>query len=195
MEKKRDPIIDVAKAVAMFMVVYLYVMFYRPGCDLRDNPSYAINFIISVAMPLFFMISGYFSRCLHESGDVVNLLNRFILYFWPLAISALVFPVVDKLVTGQHLWPQVPLLALKKFLFCGWFFYTLAVCELIAYLWFRRPRTRWRIPICLLAVGGCLCGVGRWVWTISGEMSAKTHMEIILSEIMFDSHHLLRYEC
>ena len=81
MEKKRDPIIDVAKAVAMFMVVYLYVMFYRPGCDLRDNPSYAINFIISVAMPLFFMISGYFSRCLHESGDVVKLLNRFILYF------------------------------------------------------------------------------------------------------------------
>ena len=174
MEKKRDPVFDVAKAFAMFMVVYSHVMFYRPGFNLKDNPSYSINFIMVVAMPLFFMISGYFSRRLHESGDVVKLLNRFISYFWPLAIFALVFAVVERLVSGRYLWSQIPLLALKKFLFCGWFFYTLAVCELIVYLWFHFPRKRWRIPVCLLVIGGCLCGVGR-VW----------HMQQIVAMLPF----------
>ena len=174
MKKKRDPVFDVAKAFAMFLVVYSHVMFYRPGFELKNNPSYAMNFIMVVAMPLFFMISGYFSRRLHESGDIVKLLNRFISYFWPLAIFALVFAVVERLVSGRHLWSQIPLLALKKFLFCGWFFYTLAACELIVYLWFRLPRKRWRIPVCLLAIGLSLCGVGR-VW----------HMQQIVAMLPF----------
>lgn len=165
MEKKRDPIFDVAKAVAMFMVVYSHVMFYRPGFDLRDNPSYAINFIMVVAMPLFFMISGYFSRRLHESGDVVKLLNRFISYFWPLAFFGVLSAIIESLVCNRYIWTSIPSWALKKFLFCGWFFYALAGCELVTFGAFRFQRATTKLLCLLLFFCACLCGVER-IWYI-----------------------------
>lgn len=163
MEKKRDPIFDVAKAVAMFMVVYSHVMFYRPGFDLRDNPSYAINFIMVVAMPLFFMISGYFSRRLHESGDVVKLLNRFISYFWPLAFFGVLSAIIESLVCNRYIWTSIPSWALKKFLFCGWFFYALAGCELVTFGAFRFQRATTKMFCLFIVFCICLLGVGR-IW-------------------------------
>lgn len=77
------------KFLAMFMVVYWHVISYRPGFELSSRPSYAANFIIAVNMPLFFMVSGFFSRHLHESGNWAKLAARLKLYFWPVVVFSL----------------------------------------------------------------------------------------------------------
>ena len=161
--KKREPLFDVAKAAAMFMVVYWHVMSYRPQFDLATMPSYAANFILSVNMPLFFVLSGYFSRRLHESGDGIKLLNRFISYFWPLAFWGVFWAIVESLVCGKYQWTNIPLWALKKFLFCGWFFYALAGCELITFFSFRFAEIKVRLLFLLASFVVCLCGAGR-IW-------------------------------
>ena len=119
---KRDPLFDMAKFVAMFMVVYWHVMSYRPGFDLAEMPSHAANFIIAVNMPLFFLVSGYFSRRLHDSGNWRRLLGRLVTYFWPLAVFSILGAVIDAIIFHKCTIMQTPLVAIKKFLFTGWFF-------------------------------------------------------------------------
>ena len=164
MNRMRYPLFDVAKAIAIFLVVYSHVMFCRPGFDLRTMPSYAMNFIWVINMPFFFMISGYFSRNLHESGDWKKFANRLIRYFWPLAVFGVVFAVVESVCCGKYPWTNIPLWALKKFLFCGWFFYALAGCELITFLLYKwSERLDVRIWICCCSFVVCLLGSGR-IW-------------------------------
>jgi len=152
---KRDPFFDLLKFVAMFMVVYWHVMSYRPGFDLATMPSRAANFIISMNMPLFFMISGYFSRRLHESGDWKKLGHRLVTYFWPLATVSFIVLCLETIVWQEHTFSQIPLLTLKAFLFHGWFFYALAICEVGTFCAYRWGKTRHKI------VG--ICGLGD-VW-------------------------------
>lgn len=161
---ERNLMFDFGKAIAIFMVVYSHVLFYRPGFDLRTMPSYAMNFIWVVNMPLFFMISGYFSRRLHESGDLQKLANRLIKYFWPLGFFGVFFAIVESLCCGKYPWTNIPLWALKKFLCCGWFFYALAGCELITFLSYRGGEKRGiRMWICCCSFAVCLLGSGR-IW-------------------------------
>jgi len=164
MNRIREPLFDVTKAIAIFLVVYSHVMFCRPGFDLRTMPSYAMNFIWVINMPVFFMISGYFSRSLHESGKWEKFANRLIRYFWPLAIFGVVFAIVESLCCGKYPWTNIPLWALKKFLFCGWFFYALAGCELITFLSYKWSEKHGiRIWICCCSFAVCLLGSGR-IW-------------------------------
>lgn len=120
----------------MFMVVYGHVVCWRPGFSISEMPSFAENFIIAVNMvnmPLFFMISGYFSQRLHESRDWTRLSNRLISYAWPMAFFAIFLATLEGLVLGRMPILQIPILALKKFLFTNWFFYALASCDIITF--------------------------------------------------------------
>lgn len=54
--KNRDLFFDAVKFVAMFMVIWWYVL---QCVQDRAVLSYAVNFIVGVNMPLFFLLSGY----------------------------------------------------------------------------------------------------------------------------------------
>ena len=131
---RRDIGFDVAKFLAMFMVVYSHVVSYRLGFDHVTMPSYAMNFIQSVNMPLFFIISGYFAQHLHETRNINKLVDRLVKYFWPMIFFAVFYTMIDWLFLDKIGVLEVPALMLKKFLFCGWFFYSLAICDIITYL-------------------------------------------------------------
>ena len=138
----REPWFDVVKFLAMWMVVVWHMIDYRSDFDLKKTPLIAANLIVGVNMPLFFMISGFFSRRLHESGDWHKLLLRLVSYFWPLAVFGLIFTTIDSLVLHRIPVAQIPLTAFKRFLFCGWFFYSLAICEVVTFCSYRLPRWR-----------------------------------------------------
>lgn len=161
----RDTSFDLAKAAAMFMVVCSHVIFYRPGFNLVDMPSHAMNFIQVVNMPLFFMISGYFSRRLHKEGCWIKLLNRFITYFWPMVFFNIVFKSISSLAFGEFPASQLPIAILKGILFQGWFFQSLAICDGITFLACRCRQTWQVIAVCILGYAVCLVGSGR-MWYV-----------------------------
>lgn len=113
--KLRDPLFDLVKAVAMFMVVLSHTISYRIGFDFSSMPSRILDFIMVVNMPLFFMISGFFSRRLHAEGDWGKLANRAISYVWPLAFFAMVVSCIDSIVLGQCPFAKIPVNIAKKF--------------------------------------------------------------------------------
>lgn len=159
--KSRDKSFDLIKFVAIFMVVIWHVMSYRPEFNLKDSPSCVANFIISVNMPLFFMISGFFSRKLHEAKAWHRLGARLIGYFWPMAIFSFVFALVDCCGSQSIAFSDLPMLTLKRFLFCNWFFYTLAACDVITFVSWKYGRSlmvRW--GICMCEYVACMAVVG-----------------------------------
>lgn len=162
--KTRDPVFDLVKLIAIAMVIYWHVMSYRPGFDLSSMPSCAANFILALNMPLFFIVSGYFSRRLHESGDWRKLANRLIKYFWPLAFFSFVFAVGESLVTHKYPVSLIPLWMFKKFMFLNWFFFVLAASDFITFLIAQYGRTSIaKILLGILSFATCLMVAGR-VW-------------------------------
>ncbi len=150
----------------MFMVIYWHVMSCRPGFSLPDMPSYAANFIIPVNMPLFFVVSGYFARGLHEDGSHRKLLNRFISYFWPMAVFAAFFTLVDGFVLAKFAIHELLVRAVKNFLFSSWFFQALAICEIITFYACRFKNAWQRVAVCSLGYILCLLGAGH-VWYVA----------------------------
>ncbi len=134
MEKKRDTTFDLVKFIAMFMVVYSHVISYRQGFDLVTMPSFAMNFIQLINMPLFFIISGYFSRRLQVTGDWMRLANRLVRYFWPLAFFGVFFAALDCFAFCKITVSAIPLVSVKRFLFTGWFFYALGICDTVTFV-------------------------------------------------------------
>ena len=163
--KDRDVALDLAKFVAMFMVIYGHVMSYRPGFDLAVSPSYAENFIIPLNMPLFFIISGHFSHGLHEGGSWTKLLNRMISYFWPMAFFALFFTCFEGLVLAKYTMTEIPVKIIKNTLFTSWFFQALAICEVITFIAYRFKKRWMRGACCSIGVLLCLLSAGR-IWYV-----------------------------
>ena len=148
----------------MFMVVYSHVVCYRSGFSLTETPLFAENFIIGVNMPLFFMISGYFSNSLHESKDWRRIASRLIGYVWPMAFFAIFFSLVDCVVFGRASIIQIPVVSVKKFLFSNWFFYTLSICDVITFTATKYGARRWISQfICAAGFAMALLSSGR-IW-------------------------------
>jgi len=163
----RNPLFDLVKGLAMYMVIYWHVMSYRPGFELLATPSYAANFIIIVNMPLFFMVSGYFSHRVHEMGDWRRFVNRIIKYFWPIAVFSVVIAVTECICTQNCLVSEIPVWVLKKFLFHNWFFYALAGCDIITFFAYKFGRQTMGICVfCSICFLACLL-VSRIVWHTS----------------------------
>ena len=162
MKKERNSYFDVMKAVAIFMVLLSHVIFYRDDYDIKNMPSCILNFIISVNMPLFFIISGCFARNLHRSLEFRKLGNRLLSYFCPFAFFSIAFSVIESVVFGKYSWSAIPIWAIKKFLFNGWFFYALAGCDIITYVACRFGKTRvLKAVIALLSFIVCMVLNGR----------------------------------
>ena len=171
MNKERDSYFDVVKAIAIFMVLLSHVIFYRADFDLNVMPSYILNFVMSINMPLFFIISGYFSQKLHTSSDYGSLKRRLLSYFYPFAVLSIAIAVFEGVVLGKYSLSAIPLWAIKKFLFSGWFFYALAGCDIITYCACRFGKTvMLKFGIALCCFIACMMLDGK-VWYVGSIVS------------------------
>lgn len=69
----RDTTFDLAKFIVMLFVVYGHMPWFFAGNV--NGVSYFSNFNIGLAMPFFFIASGYFSHSSLESRGGVRLLQ------------------------------------------------------------------------------------------------------------------------
>lgn len=128
---KRDPYFDVVKALAMLLVVIGHTR-WAYGCH-AGNPQID-NFIVGMNMPVFFMISGYFSAKTVKEGNWGKLGQHLLGYFWPVAVVSCIFAAIavfsgiegsDKGFIGY---------AGRNFLFSPWYLWCLAICFVITFL-------------------------------------------------------------
>lgn len=128
---KRDPGLDVAKFIAMLMIVFIHVRTNAPDGEFGFVAGLD-NFITTVVLALFVLISGYFSRGLLASKSVTKLLVRQVTYLWPVFTMTLgLGSVVGYLLSGQWHIPggSVP----RYVLHVGWFFFCMAICDALTF--------------------------------------------------------------
>lgn len=86
MEQKRNQLLDVAKGVAIILVVWGHALQQYSGLDQHTTINlWMERFLISFHMPLFMLISGYlfyFSLQRHTESDIVKV--RFRMFILPI---------------------------------------------------------------------------------------------------------------
>lgn len=131
MKAKREPYLDVAKFVAMLTIVFIHVRTNAPNGEFGFVAGLD-NFITAVVLGLFVLISGYLSRGLMASRNVAKLLRRQVVYIWPVFTMTLgLGGAIGCLVYGS--W-QIPGGSLLRYaLSAGWFFFCMAICDLMTF--------------------------------------------------------------
>ena len=152
--KTRNPVYDVAK----FMVMLLVVAGHLTGNNIVASElgiSYLGNMNIGVAMPLFFMISGYFAARTFEVGDVKKIVARIVGFLWPLAAFGVIFGFV-LLAFGKITLLKAMLYPAARVCFGSWFLKTLAIIYAsVAVVYKMIKPMRWRLFV-LVAIYGVL---------------------------------------
>ena len=134
--KKRDPLFDVVKFIAIFLVVVGHV--FSKGC-VDSLPTWFWNFRDEMTMPLFFIISGYFAAPTIEKGDWRKLMSHVRSYLQPFFVLSLIFTPLYILSNGFAGMSKADILLypIKRILFAGWFVWVLSFAYVIAFLMFR----------------------------------------------------------
>ena len=65
--KKRDPMISIAKAIGIILMVVGHVY---------DKESWGVHYIYMFHMPLFFVLSGYFFKCPRTKNDMIAFVKK-----------------------------------------------------------------------------------------------------------------------
>lgn len=141
-EGRRELLFDALKFLAITMVCVWHVIYRAADWD-KCRLSYCVNFMLGVNMPLFFAISGYFSRGLMRELNFQKLLNRVVTYAWPIASFGLIV-----FVNEMHSGLAFAMGRCVNFIVFGaWFFWCLIFCECsvfvihwIAMKWFPKRR-------------------------------------------------------
>lgn len=142
---------DVAKALVMFYVVMGHLVANGIVTDAHAqlNP-YFENIKIGVSMPIFFMMSGYFSASSLRNGTWGKVLARTIGFLQPVLVFGIIFGAITAL-TGTLPWWKVVLYPLARVLFANWFLLTLSIIYFAAAVIFRIARTTSaRLAFCLV---------------------------------------------
>lgn len=143
---------DIARAVAMFLVVLWHVYFGSYYENDIERPFLA-NFIVSFNMPAFFLISGRLSRRMLEGAPWKCLVHRELSLFVPFVI----FSVVLGCATCFMALDVRPFYLAKtiacRFLYGGWFIWVLAISYAIMFCGSRilRGRYLWLFAIVMYA--------------------------------------------
>ena len=146
---KRDPYFDVVKAFAMLLVVIGHTR-WAYGCQVGNPPI--DNFIVGMNMPVFFMISGYFSAKTVKEGNWGKLGQHLVGYFWPLAVVSCIFAMLAVLFGIEGSDKGVIGYAGRNFLFSPWYLWCLAICFVVTFLSARVPKIS---PIVVLMIVYC----------------------------------------
>lgn len=157
-ERKRIPFWDVARFVAMLMVVFWHFIYCSPTFD-KSTVSCVANFIVGMNMPLFFVIAGYFAREMLVMGRHKKLVGRIVMCVWPV----LIFSLIRTLLGVCHAECTIPWLFqrfVKYVLFDHWFINCLIVCQCITFAIFFFARGRKLLG----AIGFFIAFVGLWLY-------------------------------
>jgi len=152
MSDTRESYFDVAKFMAMLGIVFIHVRTYAPQ---RVDGWLIVgleNFVMTFVVPLFMLVSGYFSRRLFESGDVKKLLFRAVACLWPVltvnvfACMGLMLAFDGALTVPAGGW-------IRYVLSTGWFFFCLVLCDGLTFFahWISRGRAGVRFAVELAA--------------------------------------------
>ena len=166
---KRNPYFDVVKAIAMLLVVMGYSR-WAYGCQV-GNPTID-NFIVGMNMPLFFMISGYFSANIVKEGDWSKLGQHLVGYFWPLAVVSCFFSVLSIFFCIEGADKGIIGCAGRNFFFSAWYLWCLAICLIVTFLSARLPK----IPFFAILVGiYCILPFLKGVWYVGNVRALFPH--------------------
>lgn len=170
---KRDPYFDVLKFVAILLVVFGHARSLS-GCAIGQ--PFLGNFTVGMNMPLFFVISGYFSARTIESGDWGKLGRHVFGYFWPAAVVSVVFAALSILFHLPDSKYGVIGCAGRNFLFGVWFLWCLAICFVLTFFCARLKRMhfRWGGILFLIIILPCMDGV----WHMANVRSMLPHFLI-----------------
>lgn len=122
MKARRNPVYDIVKFVVLLMVVRGHLE-ANGFFDISTGPI--INMSIGAAMPLFFMISGYFSVQSISRGWG-SIIARITSFLWPLAAFGAVFGFVMFLI-GKFEWWKALIYPVARVYGGSWFLPTLAI--------------------------------------------------------------------
>lgn len=109
------------------------------------------DFILGANMPIFFIVSGYFSYRTIVEFRYDKLFRHLKQYFCPFVAASVVFSVLA-VCFGMIGLSQVPVYALKRVLFAGWFIWALAIVYSLSFIGYNIPRL-WH-------------GDGRIIWVV-----------------------------
>lgn len=154
----RNSFFDVLKFFAMVLVVYGHV---TGAFKCEWGRPFVGNFIIGMNMPLFFIISGYFSERTIEHGDWRKLGRHIFGYFWPMALVSIVFAVFAVAFHIPGCENGLVGYAGRRFLFSPWFLWCLSYCYIAVFICCR-PKLRilrWGALFLLIISLPCLHGV------------------------------------
>lgn len=160
--KTRNPLWDLVKFAAILIVVFWHV---QKAAEMSAGQPVVTNLIVNMNMPLFFLISGYFSYGLVSGGDWKKFGWRVLGYFWPLMILSIVFNFFEWALGLPGYVDSFPKEVLKGFLVGGWYLYVLAMCVASVFLCFRlRGGVKTRIAsLVLLFVASLFIRHAWWV--------------------------------
>ena len=166
MVKTRNPTFDVAKALVMLLVVggHLGNLVSNPGswCD-----PYFTNASIGVSMPLFFMMSGYFSAVSIRNGSFGKIFARAIGFLWPVFAFGCVIGAIIGVMGTKPLW-KACLYPLVRIAFGGWFLLTIAIIYSVCAILIRIGKSESQRWLYLLLFYVCLFFApsgGAFYWT------------------------------
>ncbi len=142
---------DVAKALVMFYVVLGHLVGNGIVSDAHQffEPYFA-NVKTGVSMPIFFMMSGYFSASSLQNGSWGKVLARTVGFLQPVFMFGIIFTVIIAF-AGTLPWWKVVLYPLARVLFADWFLLTLAIIYFASAVIFRISKTTVaRLACCLV---------------------------------------------
>lgn len=125
----RDPFFDIVKFVAMFLVVVHHCV----SRGVIACPPYVKNFTVGMNMPLFFILSGYFSRRMIATCDWRKLFAHLKGYLLPLAVLSFV-TIAGSSVIKHRTIGEFLLASCNGFLFGAWYLWALSFMSLGVFL-------------------------------------------------------------
>lgn len=147
---KRETYLDVAKCLAIFLIVVRHVRDYAGDPSVYAGMPGVDNVSVHLPVVAFFAISGYLSRGFLERIDVRKLVRRLVVYLWPLLTvvlglgSLVCLATYGRIIVPQNGW-------LRHLFSVGWFFFCLSTCEVVTFAAFAVARGR--KALLLLALG------------------------------------------
>lgn len=147
--KQRNPVYDIAKFVVMLFVVHGHVphLFGANAAQgMQSGMSWFSNLNIGMAMPFFFIVSGYFSALTINKGEWIDRLRRLL---WPMLSFGVVVGFVRLCVGELPVWKAV-LWPFHELVYGPWFLRTLAIVFVIHALTWRFAHAKFRLMILLL---------------------------------------------
>ena len=180
---------DAIKAFAMFLVIWGHCILHLTSWDRLDDTTFVI--INSFHMPLFMVVSGYFSASSLEIGFKTLSWKKFKSLIIPCICWCLLLSVETYLTVGKILFANL----VETFIMKYWFLRSLFCCYLLAFFLFRSPRWLAVLVFCFCLIitlynlnimfPAFMCGLMIRKKNLLENSEFSSYLNVILISILF----------